>query len=128
MTDKVAVAALAALSEAFATRDLGGALACFADDPAATYAGSEQGEIAIGASQLRALFTDLLSRPETYRFDEPKVRTSCHDSLTLVLADLAGHTDGPDGPEDFPYRITGVLRLDGGRWRWLQLHGSEPTA
>ena len=127
MNGDASIDALRALLDAFEHRDVGAALDCFADHPQATYAGSEAGEVAVGVVALRDLFTELFARDEQYRFDVIDVETTWHDDIGVVLAEVAGHEENASGVEDFDYRISGTLLQSAGTWRWLQVHGSEPT-
>jgi len=120
---------LRALSAAFATRDTEGLLRLFSGTSGVTYAGSEAGEKATGPSELRLLLSDLLARPPAYSFEFRDVTFSEHSGLVWLLADGDCTETGEDGERDtFAYRLTGVLAREAGRWRWLVLVGSEPSA
>jgi hypothetical protein len=132
----VARAALASLSTAFHVGDLDALIELFSSHPATTYAGSEMGEIATGTQQLVELFSGLLARPQRYRFEFDDVRAHPLGSTVWLLADghgyesdLSGRRATPHGAEErFPYRISGLLAVESGRWRWILLSGGEPTA
>jgi ketosteroid isomerase-like protein len=116
------------LSEAFRTRDPEQLLALFSKRPTATYAGSEADEKATGRSAMRHLFTQLLARDATYSFTLPDITCGVTGDLVWVLADGTGIETTPSGAaEAFPYRLTGNLVREEGRWRWLLLTGAEPT-
>ena len=128
MNDAVVRVALADLSAAFHTRDVERLLDSFSSSPNATYAGSEAGERATGMIELSRLFTRLLSREAAYTFHFPDLLHSKEFDLVWLLADGQGFEHRPGLPPDpFDYRITGVLRRERDRWRWLLLAGSEPT-
>jgi ketosteroid isomerase-like protein len=119
--------ALDALSRAFASRDLEAALACFADDADVVYAGSESGEVAAGRDEIRRLLAGLFEREVSYSWDVTRLLSSSRGQLELVVADAIGHSRGVGENEDFAYRLSGVLSREEDGWRWLQLHGAEPT-
>lgn len=128
MNDAGLQAVLAELSAAFGTRDVERLLNSFSSAPTATYAGSEAGERATGAVALRQLFTRLLTREATYTFHFPEPVYSNESGLVWLSVDGHGFEHRPGlAPDPFDYRINGVLRHEGTRWRWLLLAGSEPT-
>lgn len=123
-----ATEALLALSEAFRARDLEAALACFVEEAAFTYAGSELGEVACGKEELRDLLGKVFSREVSYSWTPRQVWESSHGPHLLVLAELTGCVHTGLDIEEFAYRISGVLGHDKeDRWRWLLLHGAEPS-
>jgi ketosteroid isomerase-like protein len=126
MTDH-ATAAIAALSAAFRRRDLEAAVACFADDPGTTYAGSEQGEVAVGPDAVRELLGRIFERDESYSWETLQVWSSLHGGLLMVMAELAGTVHLSSGGADcFPYRLSGVLHIENDESRWLLCHGTVP--
>lgn len=119
--------AVAALSDAFAARDVDAVLACFAPGEV-LYAGSEAGEWAIGRPALAALLDEVLGRDEAYAFAPVMPRGVRRGGLLHVLCDATGTATGRSGEsETFAYRLTGVLEQHGERWLWRSLSGSEPT-
>jgi ketosteroid isomerase-like protein len=129
MNDAILQNLLRTLSDAFRTRDLEKLLLLFSTHPTATYAGSEADEKATGRGAMRHLFTRLFARDATYSFTFPDITYGETGDLVWVLADGTGVETTPSGAaEDFPYRITGILQWEDGRWRWLLLTGAEPTA
>jgi SnoaL-like domain len=116
------------LSEAFAARDLGAALACFAGGDDIGYAGSEKGETAAGRDALTALLGALFQRPEAYAWTVTATTTHRWDTRAYVFAEAEGEarTD-TGGTETFPYRVSGLVELTGGRWRWRHCQGGEPA-
>jgi SnoaL-like protein len=132
----IAQAALASLSTALHAGDLDALLELFSSHPATTYAGSELGEIATGRQQLIDLFAGLLARPRRYRFEFDDVRAHPLGSTVWLLADGHGYESDRScqqasplgGEERFPYRLSGLLAIESGRWRWILLSGGEPTA
>lgn len=109
-------------------RDVEGAVALFHGD--AVLFGSEEGEQAIGARQLRAFLSRLFERPHTFGWSEwdPLLTGGTEDIVwfiapsTVVIQDDAGHE------QDAPYRLSGVLeRADDGRWLFRLFNGAEPV-
>jgi ketosteroid isomerase-like protein len=126
VTDQ-ATTAIAALSEAFRRRDLEAALACFADDPGTTYAGSEQGEVAVGPNAIRELLARIFERDESYSWAAHQVWSSPRGDLLTVFAELTGTVHANSGGVDsFLYRLSGVLRIESDGSRWLLCHGAVP--
>ena len=66
MTPQEAAAVVNALGDSFATGDVDAVLERFTDHGQVMYAGSEQGEVAVGLPALRRLLADLFSRDERY--------------------------------------------------------------
>jgi ketosteroid isomerase-like protein len=120
--------AISALSDAFRNRDLAAALDCFAEDPETIYAGSEQAEVAVGPEALRELFRRIFDRDEAYSWVTRQAWSSARGELLVVLAELTltVHPDSGD-TSDVPYRLSGVLRIEGNESRWLLCHGAEPS-
>ena len=128
MTPAILRDLLQGLSTAFRTHDLEGLLHLLSSTASVTYAGSEQGEKATGHGDVRALLSDLLSRPMAYAFDFPDLTFGEHSGLVWLVADGDCTESAADGSaETFAYRLTGVLADENGQWRWLMLAGSEPA-
>jgi ketosteroid isomerase-like protein len=127
--------ALDDLTLAFALRDAALLLDRCADD--ITYVGSEDGEQASGRAEVGALLAQVLDRPERYAFQWAPPLVGVEGDLAWLHARGTGtvHTDQPravDGGADgtaetFPYRLSGVLRRGRTGWRWVLIHGAEPT-
>jgi hypothetical protein len=115
-------------SAAFRSGDLARAMQCFSSTDDIAYAGSGATELAVGADQVERLLSALFMRDEKCSWTPIEVTTSSlGDGLCLVCAELIGHSERPETSEDFPYRITGLLRRGATAWHWVLLHGSEPT-
>jgi hypothetical protein len=96
--------------------------------PGTTYAESEQGEIAVGPEALRELLERIFDRDESYSWTADRVWSSARGDLHMVMAELAGTVQSDAATADlFPYRLSGVLRVENDASRWLLLHGAEPT-
>jgi hypothetical protein len=121
--------AVADLSDAFAARDLGEALACFVPGDEIGYAGSERAETAAGRDALTALLGDVFLRPEAYAWTATAATVHEYGTSAYVFAEAEGlvRTDAGE-TETFPYRVSGVVELVGGRWRWRHCQGGEPTS
>jgi hypothetical protein len=127
MTDH-ATSAIIALAAAFRGRDPEQALRCFADDPGIVYIGSEPDELAVGPEALRELFTCIFRRDEAYSWTAQHVWSFAQADLHAVVAVLTGSTHRAAGTaETFPYRMSGVVRVEHGTARWLLCHAAEPT-
>jgi hypothetical protein len=123
----IACLALATLSSCCETRDLEALLASFSEQPSATYAGSEQGEVATGRAAIRSLLNSLLQREAHYSFSFPSVLASPVGQGIWVVAEGTGQEITPEAVTPFPYRVCGVLRYEHPQWRWVVLTGAEPT-
>jgi len=117
------------LSEAFAARDLGAALACFAPGDDIGYAGSERAESAMGRAELTALLGEVFTRAEAYAWEPRETTVHLAGSRAYVFAEADGvaRTDA-GGHENFPYRVSGLVEQVEGRWLWRHCQGSEPSS
>lgn len=115
------------LGAAFRAKDVAAALACFVDDDDITYVGSEQGESAYGRSAVATLLDELFSRAESYGWQARNAIVHRIDAGAFVIADADGIEEGPTSTEPFAYRVSGLLELVDGDWRWRAVQGSEPT-
>jgi hypothetical protein len=114
------------LGAAFRVKDVTAALACFVDDDEITYVGSEAWESASGRSAVATLLSELFSRAESYSWQTGSVIVHRIGTGAFVVADAEGTEEGPAGTQPFPYRVSGLLELVDGDWRWRAVHGSEP--
>jgi MFS family permease len=120
------------LTRAFAERDVHALLECCSDE--ISYAGSEDGEQATGRADVTELLTEVFGRPEAYVFTWRPALIGVEGEAAWLLARGTG-TVRPDDPvadsqhpETFEYRLSGVLRRENSSWRWVLVHGGEPTA
>jgi SnoaL-like domain len=128
--------ALEDLTLAFALRDAGLLLDRCADD--ITYVGSEDGEQASGRAEVGVLLAHVLDRAERYAFQWAPPLVGVEGDLAWLHAHGIGTVllDEPPSAggsvdrtvETFPYRLSGVLRRGRTGWRWVLIHGAEPTA
>jgi len=117
------------LSGAFAARDLKAALDCFVPGDDIGYAGSERAESAAGRAALVALLGGVFLRDEAYAWTATSATVHEYGTSAYVFVEADGvvRTDAGDA-ETFPYRVSGVVELVDGRWRWRHCQGGEPTA
>jgi len=116
------------LSAAFAARDVDAALDCFMPGEDIGYAGSERAETAVGRDAVSVLLTTVFARDEAYSWRVTAPRVHAYGAAVYLFAEADGvvRTDaGATVP--FPYRISGVLEDDGGRWQWRHCQGAEPS-
>lgn len=113
------------LNDGLARRDL-----ALVDDFAAgadtLLVGSEVGEVARGRAGVAAHLKTLFDRPQTIAFAWREVEVSVHGHVAFLHAEGEVVVRGDDGETRRPYRLTGVLVLQGGLWKWRLYHGSEP--
>jgi ketosteroid isomerase-like protein len=92
------------------------------------YAGSERAETAAGRDALAALLGDVFRRAETYEWTPTSATVHQYGGCAYVFAEADGVVRTDAGEiEDFPYRVSGVVELVGGRWRWRHCEGGEPS-
>ena len=116
------------LSAAFAARDLDAAMACFVPGDDLGYAGSEKNETATGRDALTALLGKLFLRDEAYAWSVTAATVHRHGDRAYVFTEADGSVRSDAGVTDsFPYRVSGLVELAGGRWRWRHCQGGEPT-
>jgi uncharacterized protein (TIGR02246 family) len=115
------------LNQGFLRRDVERVLDLFAPDAEVVFIGSEAGETATGAIQLRSLLETLFARPETYRWSWGQLRFKVNDSVAWLATEAVLTVEGPERLE-LPYRMTLALERRRGQWLIMHYHGSEPTA
>ena len=109
------------LNDRLARRDLA-LVDDFANDPDTLMVGSEAGEVARGRAGVEARLKEIFAQSDTLAFAWREVEVSVHGHVAFL------HAEGEAviGAERRPYRLTGVLMLQDGLWRWRLFHGSEP--
>ena len=109
------------LNDRLARRDLA-LLDDFARGEDTLLVGSEVGEVARGRAGIEARLKQIFAQAETLAFSWREVEVSVHGHVAFL------HAEGEAviGNERRPYRLTGVLQLQDGLWRWRLFHGSEP--
>jgi ketosteroid isomerase-like protein len=107
-------------------RDLLGTLELFVDD--AALFGSDEGEFARGRADLRTFLTTIFAEPVTYGWTwEPPV-AGRHGDVVWFVALAQVILEGEDAPPPFAYRLSGVLLLGSGGWRFALFNGAQPVA
>jgi ketosteroid isomerase-like protein len=116
------------LGDAFAARDLDAAMACFVPGDDIGYAGSEQRESANGRDALAVLLGKVFRRDEAYGWKVAAATVHRYGAQAYVFAEADGEVRTDAGATDqFPYRVSGMVELVDGRWRWRHCQGGEPT-
>jgi ketosteroid isomerase-like protein len=116
------------LSDAFAARDLDAALSCFVAGDDFGYAGSERDETANGRDALTALLGKVFLRDEAYAWKVTAATVHRNGDRAYVFTEADGLVRSDTGVTDsFPYRVSGMVELVDGRWRWRHCQGGEPT-
>lgn len=88
--------------------------------------GSEAGEVARGRAQIEAHFQAMFSRSEIVAFSWREVEVAVHGRVAFLHAEGEAVLHDDAGDQRRPYRLTAVLELQAGLWRWRLFHGSEP--
>ena len=107
-------------------RDLTGTLDLFVDD--AAIFGSDEGECARGRDDVREFLTALYAEPVTYGWTWDHPVAGRHGDVVWFVALSQVILEGEGAPPPVPYRLSGVLRLVGGRWRFALFNGAQPVA
>jgi len=121
--------ALRSLTAALRRRDADGVLALFHDD--AVLFGSEDGEMAVGALELREFLARIFGRPGTYGWSgwAPALTGGTRELVWFVAPATVVVRDDAGGEETAPYRLSGVLeRGSDGRWLFRVFNGAEPVS
>jgi ketosteroid isomerase-like protein len=126
--NEIVDSALRSLTAALRRRDADGVLALFRDD--AVLLGSEDGEMAVGALELREFLARIFARPGTYGWSgwDPVITGGTQDVLWFVAPATVIVRDDADGEQSAPYRLSGVLEPGrDGRWLFRLFNGAEPV-
>jgi uncharacterized protein (TIGR02246 family) len=115
-------------SDSFAKKDLEGILGLFARDDDVSMFGSWDWEVAVGPDALRTLYTRLFSGEESISWEWKSYHVSSSGTVAWVFARGFVHTRKGESDSSGAYRLTAVFEKRGGRWTWMQFHGSEPVA
>jgi hypothetical protein len=100
----------------------------FAPDDQALLIGSEQGEIASGRQEIEAFFLRVFARQTTFSWEWDHIDMWHAGNLAWLFADGQVVLSSEKEQRRTPYRISGVLELQGGRWLWRIYHGAEPVS
>jgi hypothetical protein len=117
------------LSDAFAARDLGAALACFVPGECVGYAGSERDETANGRDALTALLGKVFLRDEAYAWKTTAATVHRHGDQAYVFAEAEGEVRSDAGAvvDEFAFRVSVRVVMADGRWLWRHFQCCEPT-
>jgi ketosteroid isomerase-like protein len=121
--------ALRSLTAALRRRDADGVVALFHDD--AVLFGSEDGELAVGALEIREFLARIFDRPGTYGWSgwDPVLTGGTQDLAWFVAPATVIVRDDAGGEESAPYRLSGVLEPGSdGRWLFRVFNGAEPVS
>jgi hypothetical protein len=100
----------------------------FIDSPETLFIGFAAAEAARGQREIAAHFERLFGQPETIAFSWRRVEVSVRNAVAWLYAEgELVRKDGESAAHE-PYRLSGVLELNHGRWRWRMFHGSRPAA
>ena len=107
-------------------RDLPGVLDLFLDD--AALFGSDEGEFALGRDDLRTFLTTIFAESVTYSWTWEHPVAGRHGDVVWFVALARAILEGEGAPPPVPYRLSGVLLLVGGSWRFALFNGAQPVA
>jgi hypothetical protein len=119
--------ALIRLNRFLADRDLA-VVDEFAKGEGTRLVGSAPSDVARTRDDLEAHFARYFAMAETIAFSWREVQVSVHGAIAWLHAEGELVLQGSHGERRQPYRLTGVLELQGGHWKWRLFHGSEPAA
>lgn len=125
LTPEDASRVLDRLGEAIADKSIDAVLTLFELDDNVQMFGSEEGEAALGADELRQLWAAVLERPERYSWSFLNERIHGYDGIGWITADAILTIHGASGPNQFSYRLTLILRKSPDEWKIAHYHGSE---
>ena len=117
---------LSSLNEAVGRKDTPTVLSTF--EPNGVLAGTSASSV--GAGEISAYLDRVVGQPEVLSWDWNGTSLVADGENGIVWFFIEGDAifNDPDtGVADRqPMRLTGVLRLADGNWRWAQFHGSVP--
>ena len=118
--------ALTTLVSCTRRRDLPRTLDLFVDD--AALFGSDEGEFARGRDDLRVFLTTIYAEPITYGWTWELPVAGRHGEVVWFVAISQVILEGEGAPPPVPYRLSGVLLLGSGGWRFALFNGAQPVA
>ena len=97
----------------------------FLDPDSALFAGSDPDELFTAPGEVEAHLERVLALPMAIRFrwDRIEVRRSGPIGWLLAAGEAVIEEEGKPA-QRIPYRLSGVLQLQGERWRWRLFHGA----
>jgi len=126
-TEKAVIKILQDLSDGCASKQVQQVLGLFAADANVVLLGSEEGEKAIGPTELERFLKRLFSRHMAYSFEWRWHLVSIEGPVAWVVAEGLIHAKSADEHVSSPYRVTVVLKKKAGKWLITHYHGSEPA-
>jgi ketosteroid isomerase-like protein len=118
---------MTALVAGLAAHDVDAVMELFTDDSALF--GSDQSEEALDPAAIRDFVSRLVGLPFTIAWSWQVASAGREGDVAWFVAHAVYTGTSPDGSEVDrldPYRMSGVLRRDGDRWRFVLLNGSAP--
>jgi len=85
-------------------------------------------DTARGRTAIEAHIAEVFAQPETLGFAWRQVEVVVRGTLAILHAEGEAVFKGEAGERREPYRLTGVLEPDHGKWKWRLFHGSKPAA
>lgn len=118
---------LRGLVKALANRESEALTALFTEN--ASMFGSDDNEVAIGTTAIRAFFDTLCGLPATYAWTWEVTAAGRDADVVWFVAPAVAQVSFDDGSVATidPYRLSGVLRQIGDNWVFELFNGSEPT-
>jgi hypothetical protein len=100
----------------------------FADEfaPDGMLVGSEPGEIALGREAIRQMIGTFHALPARYSWTWSSIEASVEGRSAWLFAEGFAVKELDGDQTRRPYRLSGVLSLENGKWCWRLFHGSEP--
>lgn len=121
------VAALHAINDVCARRDVVAFMGLFEDSDSIALIGSDAGEVFKGRAAVAGFIRTLFALPFTFSFEmpDPVIRQRGDVAWAFVDGSMLHHlADGSS--RKVPYRITAVMVRQGHVWRWQMFSGSSP--
>lgn len=126
-TEKAVMTILRDINDALAGKQVEKLLSLFAPDADVIHVGSEEGEKAIGHSELEDFFRRIFSRFTAFYFEWKWHLISMESPVAWVFAEGLVHAKTPNQTLEAPYRITIVFVKRRDKWLIMHSHGSTPT-
>ncbi len=99
----------------------------FSDAVDVTLVGSEAGESARGKPAIAEFFRAAFGWPVRICWEWSGIDVCRQADILWFFAEGAAVITADTGENRKPYRLSGILALEDGVWRWRMFHGSEPV-